>query len=182
MATSLGKKAEEKIQLWLDRPEDGYCFKRIPDQMTGFYMISRNEADFSCYKSPNMYYIESKETEHDRFDFSQLTNIQRDGLRLNAEISGVYGLVIVLFTSYQRAFIFNIKDIAEFIEPNLSISEQYKLLKNKPVSQLSVKSVNIKKIDKWDIPYVEIPTIPSRKELLDYTGELDELLNNLKYE
>lgn len=180
MATSLGKKAEEKIQLWLDRPADGYCFKRIPDQMTGFYMISRNEADFFCYKSPNLYFIESKETEQDRFDFSQLTNIQRDGLRLNAEIPGVYGLVIVLFASYQRAFIFNIKDIADLIEPDFPLSAQYKLLKNKPVSQLSVKSVNIKKITKWDIPYVEIPTIPSRKELLDYTGELDELLSNLK--
>ena len=30
----LGKKGEEKIKLWLDRPECGYSFDRIPDQMT----------------------------------------------------------------------------------------------------------------------------------------------------
>ena len=30
----LGKKAEQKIKEWLDRPEDGYSFDRIPDQMT----------------------------------------------------------------------------------------------------------------------------------------------------
>ena len=30
----LGKQAETKVQEWLDRPEDGYCFDRIPDQQT----------------------------------------------------------------------------------------------------------------------------------------------------
>lgn len=30
----LGKKAEAKVKQWLDRPEAGYCFDRIPDQMT----------------------------------------------------------------------------------------------------------------------------------------------------
>lgn len=32
--TQLGKKAEAKIKEWLDRPQDGYCFLRVPDQMT----------------------------------------------------------------------------------------------------------------------------------------------------
>ena len=32
--SSIGKKAEAKIKEWLDRPEDGYCFDRIFDQMT----------------------------------------------------------------------------------------------------------------------------------------------------
>ena len=106
----LGKAAEAKIKEWLDRPSDGYSLDRIPDQMTGFYLVSRNICDFTCYRYPNKYYIESKETENDRFDFSQLTDTQRNGLRTKAEISGVYGLVIVLFTTYKRAFIFNIKD------------------------------------------------------------------------
>lgn len=30
----LGKDAEGKVREWLDRPEEGYCFDRIPDQMT----------------------------------------------------------------------------------------------------------------------------------------------------
>ena len=33
----LGKKAEKKIKEWLDKSEEGYCFDRIPDQMTGFF-------------------------------------------------------------------------------------------------------------------------------------------------
>lgn len=32
--TQLGKKAEAKIREWLDRPENGYCFYRLPDQLT----------------------------------------------------------------------------------------------------------------------------------------------------
>ncbi len=31
---TIGKKAEQKIREWLDRPEEGYCFDRIYDQMT----------------------------------------------------------------------------------------------------------------------------------------------------
>ncbi len=158
MPDNLGKQAEKKIKEWLDRPQNGYCFDRIPDQMTGFYMVSRNVSDFICYKCPNFYYIESKETEHDRFDFSTLSDTQRNGLRKKAEIEGVYGLVIVLFATYKRAFIFNIKDIADLVDPE--------------TAELKIKSVNIKKIDKWTIPYIEIETIPSRKALLDYTGDL----------
>ena len=65
---NLGKKAEAKIELWLDHPELGYSFDRIPDQMTGYYMVSRNICDFICFKSPYQYYIESKATWKDRFD------------------------------------------------------------------------------------------------------------------
>lgn len=158
MPDNLGKQAEQKVKEWLNHPENGYCFDRIPDQMTGYYMVSRNVSDFICYKYPNLCYIESKETEHDRFSFDQLTDTQRNGLRVKAEISGVYGLVIVLFATYKRAFIFNIKDIADLV--------------NEDTAELKVKSVNIKKIDKWSIPYIEIETLPSRKALLDYTGEL----------
>ena len=34
MSESIGKKAENKIQEWLDRPGEGYSFDRIKDQMT----------------------------------------------------------------------------------------------------------------------------------------------------
>ena len=173
--TEHGKKAEEKIKLWLNKPELGYSFDRIPDQMTGYYIVSRNICDFTCYKFPYMYYIESKCTVHDRFDFSELTDTQRDGLMIKSQITGCYGLVIVLFAEYQRPFIFDIKDIAEFINPVLSLDEQSTLMKSgRPVSQLKTKSVNIKKIAKWGIPYWEIQTIPSRKQFLDYTGMLPD--------
>ena len=174
--TEHGKKAEEKIKLWLNRPELGYSFDRIPDQMTGFYQISRNICDFTCYKFPYSYYIESKCTFHDRFDFSELTKTQRDGLMVKSAIKGCYGLVVVLFAEYKRAFIFNIKDIAEFIDPEISIQQQEAAIKSeRDVAQLKIKSVNIKKIAKWGIPYWEIETIPSRKQFLDYTGELPDL-------
>lgn len=164
--TEFGKVAEQRIRTWLDRPQDGYSFDRIPDQLSGFYMVSRNICDFACYRYPYNHYIESKATTHDRFDFSQLTNTQRNGLRLKAEIKGCFGLVIVLFVEYKRAFIFNIKDIAD-INPDLDDKADNKTF-------LKIKSLNINKIDKWEIPYWEIQTIPSRKQLLEYTGDLPD--------
>ena len=167
-----GKKAEEKIKLWLNRPDAGYSFDRIPDQMSGLYLVSRNICDFDCYKFPYMYYIESKCTYEDRFNFNQLTDTQRNGLRLKAEIPGTFGLVIVLFANYKRAFVFDLKDIAD-IDPDKPDNDLGKTF-------LKIKSVNIKKIDKWTIPYKEIRTIPSRKEFLDYEGEIEEYIPNLE--
>lgn len=177
--TEFGKIAEQRIRTWLDRPSDGYDFNRIPDQMSGFYMVSRNICDFDCYKFPYFYHIESKATYEDRFEFNNLTDLQRDGLLLKSQIKGSYGFVIVLYAAYKRAFIFDIRDIAEFIHPELPLDElNYRLFTtgkdHEVISQLKIKSLNIKKIDKWDIPYWEIQTIPSRKNLLEYTGDLPD--------
>lgn len=147
----IGKKAEKKIAEWLDRPEEGYSFDRIPDQMTGFFG-SKNICDFTLFKAPYQYYIESKATWEERFDFSMLTDTQYDGLLGKSKIKNVFGYVIVLFASHKRAFIIDIRDIDSLV-------------------QQGKKSLNIKKIDKWGIPYKEIKTIPSRKELLDYDTE-----------
>lgn len=151
---TLGKKAEQKIEEWLDRPNDGYCFDRIPDQMTGFYG-SKNICDFTLFKAPNMYYIESKATWEDRFDFSMLTPTQHDKLLEKSKIAYVYGVVIVLFAHHQRSFIIDINDI-------------------KHLEDQDKHSLNINKIDNWNIPYKEIQTVPNnRKTYLDYTGDFD---------
>lgn len=153
MNDGLGKKAESKIKEWLDRPEDGYSFDRFYDQMTGFYMTSRNICDFVCYRFPNQYYIESKATYQDRFDFAVIPDHQIEGLYQKSKIDGCYGLIIILFATYKRAFILDIRDVVNS----------------------DVKSINIKKVDKWKIPYKEISTVPnSRKKLLDYNGEIEE--------
>lgn len=149
----LGKKAEGKVQEWLDKPEEGFCFDRIPDQMTGQYG-SKNICDFTCFKSPYMYYIESKATWEDRFDFSMITEYQHDNLLLKSEIDKVYGFIAVLFASYKRAFLIDIREI-------------------KRLEDLGIKSLNIKKISKWRCEYAEIQTIPSRKQLLDYIGDIE---------
>lgn len=152
MNDSLGKDAEKKIKEWLDRPEEGYCFDRLPDQMTGFWG-STNICDFTLYKFPYMYYLESKATWEDRFNFSMLTETQHDEMLKKSKIEGVFSYVIVLFATYKRAFLINIKDIVK-------LEEQGK------------HSLNIKKIDKWKIPYQEIMTVPNpRKKLLDYRNE-----------
>lgn len=149
MSEELGKKAEKKLKEWLDRPDDGYSLDRIKDQMTGFYG-SKNICDFTLFKSPYEYYIESKATYADRFDFSQISDYQYESLLKKSKIHNVFGVVIVLFASYQRAFMFNIADIAK-------------------AKSKGIKSLNIKKIEKWSIPYKEIKTVPnSRKQLLDY--------------
>lgn len=155
MSETIGKKAEKKIQEWLDKPSEGYCFDRIPDQMTGFFG-STNICDFTLFKSPNMYYIESKATEDDRFEFSMIRPTQYSGLLEKSKIENVFGWVIVLFVTYHRAFVLNIQDI-KWMEQSLD-----------------KHSLNIKKIDKWPIPYKELQTVPSRKLLLDYIGEVEQ--------
>lgn len=154
MSESLGKKAEKKIQEWLDKPEYGYCFDRIPDQMSGLYG-SKNICDFTLYRYPYMYYIESKATEHDRFDFTAITDYQMQNLLEKSKIAGVRGVLIVLFAVQKRAFIFNILHIQHLIKSGK-------------------KSLNIQKIEKWGIPFREIETVRnSRKTLLDYQGNFD---------
>lgn len=150
--TQLGKKAEGKIKEWLDAPERGFCFDRIPDQLSGFYGSS-NICDFTLFKAPNFYYIESKATYEDAFPFSMISDYQYTHMLEKSAIPGVTSLVIVLFASYQRTFILNIKDI------------------DKQLQSGGPKSINIKKIDIWTIPYVEVPTIASKKQLLDYSPE-----------
>lgn len=157
--STVGKEAEKKIKEWLDRPEDGYSFDRLPDQMTGFYG-SFNICDFICFKSPNMYYIESKATYNDRFDFSMLSEKQHDGLLEKSNIEHVFAWVIVLFATHKRAFVIDIREI-------------HRLEKS------GVKSLNIKKLDKkgWPCNYKEIVTIPNnRKKHLDYTGEIEKYI------
>lgn len=151
----LGKKAEAKIRQWLDRPNDGYAFDRIPDQMSGLFG-SKNICDFTCFKSPYMFYIESKATYEDRFDFSMLTPTQHDGLLEKSRIDNVFGIVIVLFALHKRAFVIDIREI-------------------KKLEGAGKHSLNITKISKWTCKYSEIKTIPNnRKNLLDYTGDLED--------
>lgn len=157
----LGKKAEQKIKQWLDDPESGYSFDRIPDQMSGYYAVSRNICDFICFKSPNQYYIESKATYHDRFDFSMISDTQREGLLKKSTIEHVYGLIFLLFASHKRAFLLDIREICKLIDSG-------------------TKSINIKKIEKWPLNYIEVTTVKSRKELLDYTGDFETLVNTLE--
>ena len=158
MNDTIGKEAEQKIKEWLDRPAEGYSFDRIYDQMTGFYSVSRNICDFTLYKYPYKYYIESKATWQDRWDFNELQDHQREGLLQKSKINGCFGWIIVLFASYQRAFKIDIKDFQTALDSG-------------------IKSINITKIDKWKIPYKEIQIIPNnRKKLLDYTGEVEDLI------
>lgn len=163
MNDNLGKQAEQKIKEWLNKPEDGYCFDRIPDRMTGFYG-DNNICDFTLYKYPEMYWIESKATWESRFDFARLSPNQYDGLLAKSKIEGVHGLVIVLFATSKRAFILDIRNIDELIKKG-------------------TKSININKIDKWaelGVKYAEIPTQDNaRRKLLDYVpGTFVELVND----
>ena len=163
MNDDLGKQAERKIREWLDKPEDGYSFDRIPDQMTGFYG-SKNICDFTCFKSPFMYYIESKATWNDRFDFSMITDTQREGLLKKSRIPFVRGIVIVLFASYKRAFMIDIRSIVKSIESRN-------------------KSFNINRLNKSQVKMSEIETIQnSRKTFLDYKGDIENYFQKCKFE
>ena len=156
MNDGLGKDAEKKIFKWLDRPEEGYDMNRIPDQMSGLFG-SKNICDFTLSYSSNYYYIESKATWEDSFKFSMLTKYQYNNLLIKSKIQNVYGLVIALFASYKRAFVLDINEI------------------DRLQKELDIHSLNIKKILGWKCEYSEIPTIPSRKRLLDYSGGIEVL-------
>lgn len=163
MNDGLGKKAEQKIKEWLNRPSDGYDFQRIPDQMSGLYGSS-NICDFIVYKYPEHYYIESKSTWNSRFEFSMLTTTQYNGLVAKSKIAHVNGLVMILFASHKRAFILDIKQIAALIESGKM-------------------SINIDKIDTWTFAYGEVPTVPNnRKMLLDYTGDFVRIWEAANYD
>lgn len=164
MNDKLGKEAEEKIKQWLDRKDDGYAFYRLYDIMTGYYG-QYNISDFICYKYPNQWFLESKATWEDRFDFSMISETQYKGLMEMAPVRGVFAGVVVLFASYKRAFIIDIREIDKYQK------------------ETGKKSINIKKIASWSLNYSEIQTIPNnRKKLLDYTGELDDHIDKLKVE
>ena len=151
---NLGKKAEGKVKQWLDMPEQGFCFDRIPDQLSG-HIGSSNISDFILFKYPFFYYIECKSTWEDRWDFNTLKVERSNGttqyseLLKKSSIEHVTCYVIVLYATYKEAFIFNIKDID-------ALDKQGK------------KSLNIKKKASWPLPYIQVRTIFSRKQLLDY--------------
>lgn len=84
-----------------------------------------------------------------------ITDYQRENLLEKSKIDHVFGVIIVLFASYKRAFMIDINEIQR-------------------VSDSGQKSLNIKKIAKWPLKYVEIKTIPNnRKKLLDYEGDIN---------
>lgn len=158
----LGKAAEAKIREWLDRPDFGYSFDRIPDQLSGMYG-SKNICDFTLFKYPEYWYIESKATWDARFSFDMITSYQLENMLKKSEIPHVHSVIIILFATHKRAFIIDIREID-------------KLLRS------GIKSININKIQKWDelFKYAEIATVPNnRKKLLDYTGEIDEYLTKI---
>lgn len=158
----LGKAAEAKIKQWLDRPDSGYSFDRIPDQLSGMYG-SKNICDFTLYKYPEYWYIESKATWDARFSFDMITSYQLENMLKKSEIPHVHSIIIILFATQKRAFIIDIREID-------------KLLRS------GIKSININKIQKWGelFKYAEIATVPNnRKKLLDYTGEIDEYLTKI---
>lgn len=125
---NLGKLAEKRVAEQQDRPSGGYYFERILDQLSRFYSF-KNICDFFLYKSPNMYFIELKATHKDRFDFTMITEYQWTNLLSCSKIDEMYGLVLVLFATSQRATILDIQGL-------------------EAAKQASTKSLNITKIVK----------------------------------
>ena len=161
----IGKEAEHCLSRWLDHPERGYCFDRIKDQISMYANSSSNICDFTLFKSPYYYYIESKATSHDRFDFKQIkgypdsTDVKQQygGLLMKSKIENVYGVVVILFVSQERAFIIVINEIER-------------------LTQSGQKSLNINDIESSGIRYKEIKkVVNNRKKYLkfDYVGEFE---------
>lgn len=108
-----------------------------------------------------MWYIESKATWEDRFDFVNITDTQRKGLLDKSKIKYVHGVIILLFATYQKAFILDINQIQKLIDDG-------------------IKSLNIKKIDKWNIPYAKIETVENNRATYPtYLGDLEDYIEKI---
>lgn len=102
-----------------------------------------------------------------------ISDNQYEGLMKKSMINGCYGLIIILFGTYKRAFILDIRDIDSMTHRRIgSLNSEF--------SGKTKNSVNINKHDSWPIPSIEIPTIKSKKMLLDYSGDFQQLVNELE--
>ena len=93
-----------------------------------------------------------------------ITDTQREGLLKKSRIPFVRGIVIVLFASYKRAFMIDIRSIVKSIESGN-------------------KSVNINHLNKSSVKMSEIRTIQNnRKTYLDYEGDIEDYFQKCKFE
>lgn len=76
---------------------------RLYDTTNGYAGV-KNPCDFIYYKYPYQYLFELKSVKGDRFDFSNITDNQKEQLDFYSHIKGCNPMVIVEFRDYKEVF------------------------------------------------------------------------------
>lgn len=107
-----GKDFEKEIKAALE-PLPGVSFDRLPDPMAGYSGV-RNVCDFSCFKSPNMYYLECKCLYGNTLNYkSAISKDQWDGMERKSKIERCVAGVCVWFIEYDITVFVTIQDLIE---------------------------------------------------------------------
>lgn len=112
MAYNLGKKFEESFRA--DIQKLGYFIYRLPDQVSGYAISSRNPCDFFVYKKPFLHLIECKSVTKNTFPLSNLT--QYELMKSYAKADGVYPAVVIWFIDHDMIIYVPIDKITELKE------------------------------------------------------------------
>lgn len=126
MALNKGKKFEAVFEAAWSKQYGKNSLLRLPDQMSGYKIVSQNPCDYVCYKKPYLYLIECKETTSSTLNWSAFP--QYDRLSNYVDVDGIIAGVLIWFSKHDKVAFVSIKDCIKMHNENK-------------------KSINVKDID-----------------------------------
>lgn len=139
MPINLGKKFEQQFKSDILRLN--YFIYRLPDQVTGNKITSRNPCDFFVYCKPYLRLIECKSIRGNTFP---LSNFKQYDLMLSyVKDSDATGSIVIWFIDKDRILYIPIETVT--------------LLKSK-----KLKSININKLEELENKYIEVKCIKKK--------------------
>lgn len=142
MATSLGKKFEDKVKEDWERTFPTSFFIRLPDQQSRYFGQSSNICDYIGFVNKKLFLIECKETKETTFNFSAKLR-QYDKLLEQKDKDDTYPGVLLWFSNFDVVVWLNICEIEKMINDGL-------------------KSFNIKMVDDCNYNIYKIPATKMR--------------------
>ena len=135
-------KTFEKIIAQSLKDGNGYLY-RLNDNMSGYISIG-NPCDFFYYCANVLYCIECKTVEMARFPFSNIQDMQMDGLlKANAK-KGVWGGFLIYYRSTKSTQLVNVDTVRRLYSEgkrSLSITDTGVLIKSTPLQLYSKYTV-----------------------------------------
>ena len=140
MATSKGKAFEQKLKEDFSKIPNSFIY-RIPDQVTGYRVTSRNPADFFAFAEGKLLLLEAKSITGNTFPLGNFTQLER--LQEYRNIPGIRRGVVIWFIDHGKVI---------YVP-----SESMQKMKDD-----GKKSVNIRTLSSDGYDYVEIPSVRKR--------------------
>lgn len=110
MAYNRGKQFEDVIREAFEKVP-GVSIDRLHDQTTKFKGTSANICDFIVYREPYEYYFECKSVHGNTLPFSNITDVQWNGLLNKATIEGVFAGVICWWIDKDKTVFIPIQEL-----------------------------------------------------------------------